>query len=74
VLESACAYAERRLAGRPLVATEFGTPSLGLDDSETHFVAVEAGGERLLVRVIIFPDGRTSAVALTADLASPPPY
>jgi len=68
VLEAARAYAEARLPGRPLVATEFGTPSLGLDDSETHFVAVEAPDNHLLVRVTIFPDGRVSACALTADL------
>lgn len=73
VLEAARAYAEARMPGRPLVATEFGTPSLGLDDSETHFVAVEAPDNRLLVRVTVFPDGRVSACALTADLSSPLP-
>jgi hypothetical protein len=68
VLEAARAYAEARMSARPLVATEFGTPSLDLDDSETHFVAVEAPGDHLLVRVTIFRDGRVSACALTADL------
>jgi hypothetical protein len=70
VLEPARAYAETRLPGCAFVATEFGTPSLGLDDSATPFVAVEAPGTHLLVRVTVFPDGRVSACALTADLPS----
>jgi hypothetical protein len=66
VLGSARAYAEAKLPGRPLVAAEFGVPSIGLDDSETHFVRIEADRDRMLVRVTLYPDGRLSVDPLTA--------
>ena len=66
VLAAARAYGEQRLPGQKLELREFGIPSVGLDDSETHFVAIESEGTRLLVRVTLFPDGSVRVDPLTA--------
>ncbi len=67
VLAAARSYGEERFADAELDIREFGIPSVGLDESETHFVAIETQGARLLVRVTIYPDASVRVDPLSAS-------
>jgi hypothetical protein len=67
VLDAARSYGEGKLPGRRVDVEEFGVPSVGLDETETHFVSIEAEGIRLLARVTISPDGAVCVAPLTAS-------
>jgi hypothetical protein len=67
ILNAARAYAEQAFPGLSVEVQVFGTPSLGPDDAETHFVTVRAGAEQVLLRVVLAPDGADRVEPLSAD-------
>jgi hypothetical protein len=67
VLSAARSYGEEQFPDSELDVREFGIPSVGLDESETHFVAIESQGTRLLVRVTIYPDASVRVDPLSAS-------
>lgn len=67
VLVAARAYMEQAFPGLPVEVLEFGTPSLGPDDAETHFVTGQAGATQLLLRVIFTPAGDDRVEPLSAS-------
>jgi hypothetical protein len=66
VLAAARAYAQQRFPDLHVEVDEFGTPSLGHDDAETHFVRVQAGSSHVLLRVTLSRDGNDRVEPLTA--------
>jgi hypothetical protein len=67
VLVAARAYMEQAFPGLPVEVHEFGTPSLGPDDAETHFVTGRAGATQLLLRVVFMPGGDDHVEPLSAS-------
>jgi hypothetical protein len=67
VLAAARTYLEQTLPGLAVEVHEFGTPSLGPDDAETHFVTARAGDTQLLLRVVFTPEGDERVEPLSAS-------
>lgn len=67
VLAAARAFAEREFPNVHFELREFGTPSLGPDNAETHFVVVDGQTVQTLLRVSLHPDGSAIVEPLSAS-------
>ena len=67
IVAAARAFAESVLLGKVLRVKEIGLPSIGPDDSETHFVAIDGEDESFLACVTVAQDGLVTVDYLTAS-------